>query len=563
MASSFVAPPVVPISLDRVVDASSSNCCRLDATRQASGRKPSKIRFQGRRSFDRSEPASLGSSSSSFAGERTFAPPAGPSQPVTFNGPAEAKLAQWKYTGPGFAGVARAASSFSDATYMVLSSEMLPALEDQIRAKIDACSAKCLVLTALIASSIDEKAVLAAAERVGKEKDVEILYIDGTAGGEEEAADDALARIVEHFINKYRAEGRLETELTPEPTANVLGMLPAGFHNLGDVVEVSRMLEGAGVEVNLVVSDLKSVEDIARLPRAWLNAVPYREIGPRLAALLEREFGTPRTEHTPMGVLECRLFLLSVQEILNTKYGRSEDFNEFIKEQSIFGSDAAWFARSIDCQNLMTKRAFVFGDATHAAAMTRILWNEMDIKVAVAGTYSTAQAEWFREQVKDICETVLVTEDSAEVLAAICGAEDIDAIFGTQVERWMSKQLKMSDGTISAPLHCGHIRHSLRPFAGYEGTNVIADLIYNSFTLGMEDHLLDMFGGHDTKEAITPELSPEKGLSWTSDGMKELNSIPGFVRGRVKRNVEKYARQKGIEEITAEVMYAAKESVGA
>ena len=41
---------------------------------------------------------------------------------------------------------------------------------------------------------------------------------------------------------------------------------------------------------------------------------------------------------------------------------------------------------------------------------------------------------------------------------------------------------------------------SYRPFLGYEGANQIADLIYNSFTLGMEDHLLEIFGGHDTKE---------------------------------------------------------------
>jgi hypothetical protein len=29
-----------------------------------------------------------------------------------------------------------------------------------------------------------------------------------------------------------------------------------------------------------------------------------------------------------------------------------------------------------------------------------------------------------------------------------------------------------------------------QPFSGYESTNQIADLVYNSFTLGMEDHLL-------------------------------------------------------------------------
>jgi light-independent protochlorophyllide reductase subunit B len=45
--------------------------------------------------------------------------------------------------------------------------------------------------------------------------------------------------------------------------------------------------------------------------------------------------------------------------------------------------------------------------------------------------------------------------------------------------------------------------------------------------------------------------------------LAELAKIPGFVRGKIKRNTEKYARDKRISKITTEVMYAAKESIGA
>jgi len=89
------------------------------------------------------------------------------------------------------------------------------------------------------------------------------------------------------------------------------------------------------------------------------------------------------------------------------------------------------------------------------------------------------------------------------------------------------------------------------------------DLIYNSFTLGMEDHLLEIFGGHDTKDVITKTLSADSDMTWSKDGLTELNRIPGFVRGKVKRNTEKFARDRNIEVITAEVLYAAKEAVGA
>ena len=48
-----------------------------------------------------------------------------------------------------------------------------------------------------------------------------------------------------------------------------------------------------------------------------------------------------------------------------------------------------------------------------------------------------------------------------------------------------------------------------------------------------------------------------------AEGLSELQKIPGFVRGKIKRNTEKYARENGIREIGVEVMYAAKEAVGA
>ncbi len=58
-------------------------------------------------------------------------------------------------------------------------------------------------------------------------------------------------------------------------------------------------------------------------------------------------------------------------------------------------------------------------------------------------------------------------------------------------------------------------------------------------------------------------IEADSDLNWTKDGQAELNKIPGFVRGKVKRNTEKFARERGFKEINAEVLYAAKEAVGA
>jgi light-independent protochlorophyllide reductase subunit B len=247
--------------------------------------------------------------------------------------------------------------------------------------------------------------------------------------------------------------------------------------------------------------------------------------------------------------------------VLNAQ-GADVDYENFIDQQTRFVSQAAWFSRSIDCQNLTGKKAVVFGDNTHAAAMTKILAREMGIHVVWAGTYCKHDADWFREQVSEYCDEVLVTDDHGAIGDAIAKAEP-SAIFGTQMERHVGKRLDIPCGVIAAPIHVQNFPIGYKPFLGYEGTNQCVDLVYNSFTLGMEDHLLEIFGGHDTKEVITKGISADSDMGWTKDGQAELNKIPGFVRGKVKRNTEKFARDRGIDKITVEVLYAAKESVGA
>jgi len=45
---------------------------------------------------------------------------------------------------------------------------------------------------------------------------------------------------------------------------------------------------------------------------------------------------------------------------------------------------------------------------------------------------------------------------------------------------------------------------------------------------------------------------------WTKDAEKELGKIPFFVRGKARRNTERYAQEKGVVNITVETLYDAK-----
>lgn len=507
------------------------------------------------------------------------------------------KLAYWMYAGPAHIGTLRVASSFKNVhaimhaplgdDYFNVMRSMLERERDftpvtasivdrhvlargsqekvveNITRKDKQEKPDLIILTPTCTSSILQEDLQNFVNRAASESKSDVILADVNhyRVNELQAADRTLEQIIRFYLKKAQKQGTLDCTKTKKPSANILGVFTLGFHNQHDCRELKRLLNDLGIEVNQVIPEGGSILNLHNLVQAWFNLVPYREIGLITANYLKNEFNMPYVSITPMGVVDTAECIREIAIILkDNQYTSDVNFEQYIDQQTRFVSQAAWFSRSIDCQNLTGKKAVVFGDATHAASMTKILAREMGIRVSCAGTYCKHDADWFREQVQGFCDQVLITDDHTQVGDMIAQIEP-SAIFGTQMERHIGKRLDIPCGVISAPVHIQNFPLGYRPFLGYEGTNQIADLVYNSFTLGMEDHLLEIFGGHDTKQVITKSLSTDSNLNWAPDGLNELNKIPGFVRGKIKRNTEKFARTKNITEITVEVMYAAKEAV--
>nr|QUJ10080.1 protochlorophyllide reductase subunit B [Alsophila latebrosa] len=399
---------------------------------------------------------------------------------------------------------------------------------------------------------------------LSSKSDVILADVNYHRVNELQAADRTLEQIVRHYLDRARKQGTLDRSVTDTPSANIIGISTLGFHNQHDCRELKRSLRDLGIPVNQIIPEGGSLKDLKNLPRAWFNIVPYREVGLMTAIFLEKEYGMPYVSVTPMGVLDTAEFISQMEKLVNAWASvlseEKVNYILYIKNQTKFVSQAAWFSKSIDCQNLSGKEVVIFGDATHAASITKILVREMGIRVRCSGTYCKHDTEWFNEQVQGLCDEIIITEDHTEVGDTIACIEP-SAIFGTQMERHIGKRIDIPCGVISSPVHIQNFPSGHRPFLGYEGTNQIADLVYNSFNLGMEDHSPDVFGGHDTKEVSTKSLSTDRDLNWTPEAELELNKIPGFVRGRIKRNTEIFAKQNDIAKITVDVMYAAKEKL--
>jgi len=502
------------------------------------------------------------------------------------------KLAYWMYAGPAHIGTLRVASSFKNVhgmmhaplgdDYFNVMRSMLErerdftpvtasivdrhvlargsqekVVDNIVRKDREECP-DLILLTPTCTSSILQEDLQNFADRASLESSCDVLLsdINHYRINELQAADRTLEQVIRFYIEKARRNNNLGVEKTQKPSVNIIGIFTLGFHNQHDCRELKRLLKDLNIDINLIIPEGGEINSLKNLPKAWFNLIPYREVGLMTALYLEKEFAMPYVSITPMGISNIEQCIFEIGKIIK------QDFTSYIDQQTRFISHAAWFSRSVDCQNLTGKKAVVFGDTTHAVAMTKILAQELGIQVACAGTFCKQDADWFREQVKEFCEEILITDDHIEVGNMIARLEPA-AIFGTQMERHIGKRLDIPCGVISAPVHIQNFPLGYRPFLGYEGTNQIADLVYNTFTLGMEDHLLEIFGGHDTKEVITSSLSSsnEAQFAWTTSSIQELNKIPGFVRGKVKRNTEKFARENSITKITVEVMYAAKETV--
>jgi light-independent protochlorophyllide reductase subunit B len=153
-------------------------------------------------------------------------------------------------------------------------------------------------------------------------------------------------------------------------------------------------------------------------------------------------------------------------------------------------------------------------------------------------------------------------------------------VLGTQMERHIAKRLGIPCAVISAPIHVQDFpaRHS--PQMGFEGANVIFDTWVHPLMMGLEEHLLAMFrddfefndsavpshlaashpiAAEPAKTDPAPAIAlPVGAPTWNPDAEKELSRIPFFVRGKARRNTERFAEEQGVATITIETLYDAK-----
>ncbi len=359
------------------------------------------------------------------------------------------------------------------------------------------------------------------------------------------------------------------------PRVNLLGPSLLGFRCRDDVLEIQKILGEHGIDVNVVAPLGSTPNDLMRIPKADANVCLYPEIAESTCNWLERNFKMPFTTIVPIGVNATKDFLKELHNLLDLEMPCS------IKEEN--QSRLPWYSKSVDSNYLTGKRVFIFGDGTHVLSAARIANEELGFEVVGMGTYSREMARRVRASAKELGLEALITNDYLEVEEAIKESAP-ELVLGTQMERHSAKRLGVPCAVISTPMHVQDVPARYSPQMGWEGANVIFDDWVHPLMMGLEEHLIGMFrhdfeftdghqshlghlGGHSAQSELTTpqatqqaenDFSSENWPTWTPEGKSELAKIPFFVRGKVRRNTESYARQIGCKEINGETLLDAK-----
>ena len=405
-------------------------------------------------------------------------------------------------------------------------------------------------------------------------------------------ASETFYQLCRHLVHK---PDTTEKPAKARPTCNLLGPSALGFRHRDDVKEITQLLKQLGVDVAVVAPLSASVADIQKLAEADFNVVLYPEIGLATAQWLQRQFDQPYTKTVPLGSHATRDFIAEVCALTGLP----------VPGQDPEHAHAPWYAKSVDSTYLTGKRVYIFGDATHVVAAARIASQEMGFEVVGLGSYSREFAREVRDCAKRHGVEALITDDYLEVEDQI-NALQPELILGTQMERHIAKRQGIPCAVISAPVHVQDFPARYAPQMGFEGANVLFDTWVHPLMMGLEEHLIGMFRedfefhagaapshlgstrpaaenkapaavpaatalapaaaiipapplATDSVQAVAiPAQAASNQATWSPEAEKELGKIPFFVRGKARRNTERFAQDLGVATITVETLYDAK-----
>ncbi len=399
------------------------------------------------------------------------------------------------------------------------------------------------------------------------------------------------------------------------PRCNLLGSTALGFRHRDDLREVRGLLERLGVEIAVCAPLGATADDLRRLPEADFNVVLYPEIAGTVAQWLERIWKQPKTTVVPIGSAATREFVEQVATLAGVDpapvldgtdwrarwYARSVDSN-YLNGKRVFVFGDATHAIAAARVAAHEIGFTVVGLGTYSREQARDVREaaaSYGIEALITDDYLDVEAR-ITELQPDLVLGTQMERHIAKRLGLPCavisapvhvqdfparhspqmGVEGANVMFDTWVHPLMmgleEHLLAMFREDFefhpqAAPSHLGSAaapRGTVQPIGETMAPAANEPVVAKPRLSAVADGGGSPVAG--TASAATSAatsaaaatavhaVADPVAASWAPEAEKELHKIPFFVRGKARRNTERFARDRGVSLITIETLYDAK-----
>ncbi|OPY54600.1 MAG: light-independent protochlorophyllide reductase subunit B [Methanosaeta sp. PtaU1.Bin112] len=237
-----------------------------------------------------------------------------------------------------------------------------------------------------------------------------------------------------------------------QKSVNLIGLCQDDYKAEADIKEIKRLLNGAGISVNCVISDCTSRE-LERAPAAELNVVIGQ--GYDLARHMQKEHGVPFIEvGYPYGLAGTKEFVDSICQHMDMGYDLEKDLNTepfrkvYLNLSELYGTPVS-----------------VIGDF-HAKSLADFLDRELGFEIEVLSSVE-GDPDQFEQDVKGSNTTML---------------------FGSSFEQKIARDLKIPLLRFSYPVFDQVCIYDEAPYAGIRGAVCLTEAIINAI-MGFGDKL--------------------------------------------------------------------------
>jgi light-independent protochlorophyllide reductase subunit B len=404
------------------------------------------------------------------------------------------------------------------------------------------------------------------------------------------------------------------------PSCNLLGPTALGFRHRDDVREITGLLDRLGVDVNVVAPLGATPDDLARLGDAEFNVVMYPEIASSTASWLTRTFGQPATKTIPIGIGATRDFIAEIAQLADLDpsavladersrapwYAKSVDSTYLTNKRVFVFGDAthAVAAARVASDELGFQ---VVGIGTYSREFAREIREAAKIygvEPLVSDDYLEIEARIAELQPELVLGTQMERHISKRlgipcaVISAPVHVQDFPARYSPQMgfeganvmfDTWVHPLMMgleehligMFRGDFefhedAAPSHLGS-GHAARATAAAIATAQATAGDHSPVAAPAVDFAAAATDASDELAIQTPviQAAPVSTAAasmsaaatatephWAADAEKELQKIPFFVRGKARRNTERFAAERSLTTITVDTIYDAKAHFG-